>query len=124
MNMYRLQVDGFMLNESQAKHLSEETTARKIAEAELAAAKEEAAKKAAEAASAAEEAATRNAELRGKLDDTAAELDSTRLKLDAARVEAEKKLREHWESTRYGPDFFDSLIKERGMICILEASSI
>jgi membrane protein involved in colicin uptake len=85
----------------QAQRLDGETNARKIAEAELATAREEATEKAAAAVAAAQETAAKNAELRAILEQTATELDDTRARLDSARAEAEKKLREHWETSRY-----------------------
>jgi uncharacterized coiled-coil DUF342 family protein len=90
------------LSLQQARELAEETGARQAAEAELAAARDTAAREAAEAASAASERAAEIAQLRAQLAETAEELASMHAKLDAARVEAERKLREHWEATRCG----------------------
>lgn len=86
----------------QANSLEEERSARKAAEVERATVTEEAAHKMAAAAATAEEAAATQADLADRLAAAEADLADTRGKLADARSEAEKKLREHWESSRWG----------------------
>ena len=82
----------------QVRSLEEERSGRQAAKAERAAFAEEAAGKAAAAAVVAEEAAAVKASLAARLAE--ADLADTRGKLADARTDAEKKLREHWETSR------------------------
>jgi hypothetical protein len=84
----------------QARSLEEERSGRQAAEAERAAIAEEAAGKASAAAVVAEEAAAVQASLAARLAAAEADLADTRGKLADARTDAEKKLREHWETSR------------------------
>lgn len=80
--------------------MEEERSGRQAAEAERAAIAEEAAGKVAAAAVVAEEAAAVQASLAARLAAAEADLADTRGKLADARMDAEKKLREHWETSR------------------------
>ena len=80
--------------------MEEERSGRQAAEAERAAIAEEAAGKAAAATVVAEEAAAVQASLAARLAAAEADLADTRGKLADARTDAEKKLREHWETSR------------------------
>lgn len=80
--------------------MEEERSGRQVAEAERVAVAEEAAQKVAAAAAAAEEAAVLQSSLAARLAAAEADLADTRTKLADARMDAEKKLREHWETSR------------------------
>ena len=80
--------------------MEEERAGRQAAESERAAIAEEAAQKVAAAAAAGQEIAATQASLAARLATAEADLADTHSKLADARSEAEKRLREHWETSR------------------------